>query len=213
MNNRQQVLNNNSDIAICGVYCGNDSIHVGIYWNFEGEQKIFHFLNGQKIPIQDVQEDKFEKYLFNSLPNFPSFLLPSFISLAELISENQVNNFKFKREDVIYNGGKFEFNSGDFNSPEYERIINCGVFVVALLNTFDYALIDWQTWPNQLSTDYLNDWLLEMGIPQAEWSEYYSQVKQIRGKHIIVSPSTANKPSQYIEAENLSSQLIDQLNQ
>lgn len=212
MNNRQEVLDNNIEIAICGAYFGNDSIHVGVYWNLDTEQKIFHFLSGQNIPIQDVQENDFENYFFNPLLDFPDFLLPSLISLSELISENQINNFKFKREDVIYNGGKFEFNSGNFNAPEYERIINCGVFVVALLNTYDYVLINWQTWPNQLSTTYLNHWLARVGIPQNQWSDYYIQVKQIRGKHIIVSPSTISKPSHYNDAEYLANQLIGQLN-
>jgi hypothetical protein len=203
-----EIIRSGNKIAICGKYVSRDTIHVGLYWNSEDEQKIFHFLNGNNIPVEDANNKAFNNYLLNPIENFPESLIPTLAAIAELISENKINNLIFNREGVIYNGGKFEFNTGNYNVSPLEKIMNCGVFIIALLNTFDYTLIDWNSWPNQTQTNYLDNWLLSQNIPNNEWSTFYNQAKTIRGKHIIVCPSTNTKPSSYKEAELLAGQLI-----
>ena len=211
MKNQSEIINSDCNIAICGTHVVNDAIHVGIYWNLENEQEIIHFLNGNKIPVVNAKDACFVNYKFNEIQNFPEKLLPSLAAVAELISENKLNKLRFNREGVIYNGGKFEFNTGNFNASDVEKIMNCGVFVIALLNTFEYKLLDWNSWPNQNNNNYLDDWLTSMNIPKEEWELYYNQVKQIRGKHVIVCPSTPTKPSPVSEAENLANELIASL--
>lgn len=208
MKNKTEIINSDIKIAICGKHVINDAIHVGLYWNSENEKEIIHFLDGDNIPVTDANVVYFNDYLFNPIENFPENLLPSLAAIAELISENKLNNLSFNREGVIYNGGKFEFNTGNFVRPGAERIMNCGVFVIALLKTFDYILLDWNSWPNQINNNYLDDWLNSMSIPQTEWPNYYNQVKQIRGKHVIVCPSTNTKPSPFSEADSLANDLI-----
>ena len=97
------------------------------------------------------------------------------------------------------------------NLKPVEKIMNCGVFIVALLNTFDFKLINWNSWPNQEQTDYLNHWLFLNNIPKSDWIFYYSQSKIIRGKHILVSPSTISKPSNFDDADFLANDLIEKL--
>lgn len=211
MQNKISFFESNYKIAICGKHIKEDAIHVGLYWNFDDKKRIFHFLNGNKIPVQEADSSYFNEYFFNQIDNFPEFLLPSLIAITELISENKINNLIFNRDGVVYNGGKFEFNCGDFIVTPIEKIMNCGVFIVALLNTFDFKLINWNSWPNQIKTDYLNEWLSFNNIPQKDWDLFYSQTKIIRGKHILVSPSTISKPSNFDDADFLAYKLIEKL--
>ncbi|EKT3958622.1 hypothetical protein NTJ28_002638, partial [Flavobacterium psychrophilum] len=166
MESRNTIIANGNKIAICGKHISNDSIHVGLYWNSENEQQIIHFLNGTNIPVDNANSNDFDGYLFNTIKNFPESLIPTLAALAELISENKINNLIFNRQGVIYNGGKFEFNSGNYIVSPLEKIMNCGVFIIALLNTLDYKLIDWDSWPNQTQNDYLDIWLTSKNIPQ-----------------------------------------------
>jgi hypothetical protein len=201
-------------LAICGVKVGGDNVHVGIFWRSEGEAKIIHFQNGNWIPVQEVTDHSFQSFLFNPIENFPSLLLPTLAGLAELISNNQLNGFIFNRVGVIFNGGKFEFQSGAFTGKSpVEKFVNCGVFVILLLNTFDHIILDWQTWPNvdPANLTFLDRWLNANGIAPAERHLYYNMTKAVRGKHVLVSPSTATQPSPYNEAEAAANALLQWL--
>ncbi|RFM36036.1 hypothetical protein [Chitinophaga silvisoli] len=210
------LANNKAEgIAVCGVYCQNDSIHVGLYWNYGGEKMVIHFLNGNNIPVQPVEAPDFAAYLFNTITNFPEFLLPSISAFAELISQNKINGFQFNRAGGMYDGGKFTFSDGAYTGKTWpEKFVNCGVFVIALLNTYDFQLIDWDSWPNvdPLHLDFLSTWLRYYNIPVAEWPLYYNKTRAIRGKHILVSPSTQTHPSRYTETHQLAEELLSQLN-
>lgn len=142
-------------------------------------------------------------------------LIPSLAALAELVSQNILAPFTFNRANVVYEGGKFEQATGGYvYTHTAERVVNCGVFTVGLLKTYDYDLINWDTWPAAppVSSDpYLNHWFDANAVPHQEQEYYYRSAKAIRGKHIIVSPSTPTKPSPYPEAEMLSDQLIVKL--
>lgn len=201
-------------LAVCGTYIKEDAIHVGLFWRSEGEMKIAHFQNGNYIPVQDAQEDYFENYMFNHLEDFPNSLLPTISALTELISENKLNGFIFNRVGVVYNGGKFEYVTGAYNGKtEVEKFINCGVFVIALLNSFDYPLIEWETWPtlSDVNPTFLADWLDAHGIALGDREAFYNMMKEIRGKHIMVAPSAESLPVSFDEADNMANTLIGEL--
>lgn len=205
----------NETLAICGLYLGNDAIHVGIFWYSENEKKVVHFQNGNYIPVENVSENQFENYLFNPIPEFPTSLLPSLSALSELISQNLLNGFTFNRIGVVYNGGKFEYQSGIYTTQSTaEKYVNCAVFVIALLNTYNHQLIDWASWPNTdpANRAFLDNWLAINNIPAANKDSYYNQAKEVRGKHVLVSPSTTTKPSPFPEAQALAEELIIALN-
>lgn len=202
-------------LALCGLHCRGDAIHVGIFWNSEGEKRIIHFQNGKNIPVQDFDDRAFHSYFFNPLTNFPTALFPSLSALAELISTNSDNGFVFNREPVIYNGGKFSFPTGDYNAKcPVEKVVNCAVFVIALLNTYDYPLLDWNSWPD-ISPDsctFLDAWLDYCKIPENRKGHYYKLTKEVRGKHVIVCPDTESAPSVFNDANPLAEKLIHALN-
>jgi hypothetical protein len=202
-------------LAICGVHCPGDAIHVGIFWHSEGEKRIIHFQNGTNIPVEDLENPQFNHFFFNPIRDFPLDVLPSLAALSELISDNDENAFVFNREPVIYNGGKFHFPTGNYEAQSpVEKIVNCAVFVLALLNTYDYQLLDWNSWPN-ISEDnnaFLNSWLDHYNIPHDQRSAYYQMTKEVRGKHVIVCPDTRSSPSPYNEASVLADELIHRLN-
>jgi hypothetical protein len=203
------ILDKDKDFGICGTHIQDDAIHVGIYWNYEGENKILHFLSGDNIPLEDIGIS-FSGYMFNSIHDFEDDLIPSLSAVADLISNNSLNQFIFNKEGIVYDGGKFEIANGNYTiSSESERVINCAAFVVAILNTYNYKLVDWSTWPNPTQTTYLDTWLTNKGIPRSNWCNYYRQTKALRGKHVIVSPETISKPSIYDEANSLADELIN----
>lgn len=212
---RDDFLNdNNEGLAICGVHLRNDAIHVGLFWDSEGERKVVHFQDGNNIPVEDVTNDAFQNYVFNSIPDFPNHLLPSLSAVTELISQNKLNGFIFNRVGVVYNGGKFEFQTGAYTTKSAaEKFVNCAVFVIALLKTFDYTLLDWDSWQNVSLTNrtFLDTWLEDNNIYVDQRESYYNQTKEVRGKHVIVCPSTQTKPSPYNEAQGLADQLINSL--
>ncbi len=212
---QEAILNENDEgVAICGMHYGGDVIHVGLFWHSEGERKIVHFLNGANIPISDADNILFQSYFFNPVPDFKLPLLPTLSALCELISQNKLNGFIFNRVGVVYDGGKFEYLSGAYTAKtEAEKFVNCAVFVIALLNTFDYTLLNWATWPNVSSANrtFLDGWLDTNKIPVEQRESYYNQTKEMRGKHVIVCPNTQTKPSPYDEAQPLADELINNL--
>ena len=206
--------NPNEGIAICGSHVGADAIHVGLFWNYEGETRVIHFLSGQNIPVQEVSDAPFANYFFNPIPDFPADLIPSLSALSELISQNQLNGFTFRRVGLLYDGGKFDFQTGAYTGKTpAEKYVNCAVFVIALLRTYDYILLDWDSWPNAnpANRTFLDQWLNNSGIPARERQQYYNMTKEVRGKHVIVCPGTTTKPSPHMEAQTLADALINDL--
>lgn len=211
MKTRNDFFNGDEEIAICGTYIDKDSIHVGLAWKSEEGNRIIHFLNGRTIPFCSLNLPMFDCYFFKPIEDFPAFLIPSLSALSDLISNNQINNLIFQREGVVYNGGKFEVSSGILSKDhESERIVNCGVFVIALLNTYDYLLLDWESFPlSKPNAYYLDTWLEHQGIRDLEKEYYYRQAREIRGKHVIVCPDIKNLPAKYKEIQPLSEGLIN----
>jgi hypothetical protein len=206
------VLQNGNDcLAICGYYVQGDAVHVGIYWNSENEKRIFHFVNANKIPIEDANLSIFSNYYFSKISDFNIELLPVLAATAELVSENKLNDFSFNRVGAYYDGGKFEFHSGAFTGKTTaEKYVNCGVFAFAFLKTFDHTLIDWQSWPDvdRANLNFLENWLEKQAIPLEERHTYYNKTKIVRGKHILVSPLTKTQPSPYSENEPMAYNFI-----
>lgn len=203
-------------LGICGGYYGDDRIHVGIYINYNNSKKIFHFINGEKILIEDIFDSNFLNYKFILLHEFDIRFLPTLISTAQLISNNKLNNFVFERSGTVYDGGKFEVQYGNFICKTgAEKFLNCGVFVFAFLKTFDYTLLDWDTWDkiDNENLIFLNEWLSSQNIPQQIWNEYYNKTRKIRGKHIFVSPLTESNPSIFSECEYISNKYLQYLGQ
>ena len=110
LDKRDDFIAKDNKIAICGIHIGGDAIHVGIYWNSENEKKIFHFQNGNNIPIVDATHIDFQGYFFNPINDFPENLLPSLAAFSELISENKINNLIFFVTDTTHNGKSLERN-------------------------------------------------------------------------------------------------------
>lgn len=213
---KNQFIESENAIAICGVYIREDAIHVGIALK-EDEAKIIHFLNGERVPYENLELQDFDNYLFAPIIDFNNDLIPSLSALCEIISlDPLVNKLQFSRNNIIYDGGKFNLMSGVFQiNSMIENIVNCGIFVTALLKTYDYNLLDWNTWPNsrpQSISRYLDIWL-SSNISDADREKYYNTSKEIRGKHVIVSPLTQSKPSVYLEAEDLANNLIKELSE
>lgn len=208
------IKNNREGIAICGRYYGSDAVHVGIYWNSEGEKRIFHFNDGDNIPVEDASLPKFTNYYFVEVPNFRNELLPLLAATAELVSNNQLNGFIFNRKGTCYDGGKFEYVNGAFTGKTTpEKFINCGVFAFAFLQSFGVTLIEWLTWPRIRagSLTFLEDWLNAKSIHIPLRIHYYNKTRVVRGKHILSSPLTATQPSEFQENEPTAGVLINWL--
>lgn len=213
--NRESFFDCPSRIAICGIHFEGDAIHVGIAIKEDVEVKIIHFLNGSSIPYESASQNQFEDYFFNVIEGFPEAIIDSMAALCELVTDidgNQ-NEFFFVRNGVIYDGVKFDISTGNYQVTQHiHYLVNCGVFVMAFLHTFNYILLDWNTWPiqNFPYTPYLQAWL--QNVPMEQHESYYNTSRGIRGKHIIVCPDTDTKPSIYQEVLPLSETLIQDLN-
>lgn len=209
---RDQFIATTSDcVAICGGYYQGDSVHVGIYWQSEGERKIFHFLDPTRIHVEEVTDQKFEEYLFNPLHSFHPDHIPFLAALAEDVADNLVNAFVFRREGAYYDGASFAFDSGLFTGATApEKYVNCAVFSFAVFKSLGYTLIDWDSWPSMVPAhaDFLDAWLDSQAIPQAERGAYYAKTKALRGRHLFVSPSTVSRPSDFIENDPLASSFM-----
>lgn len=202
-------------LGICGVHINDDAFHVGIFWRWKDEKsneaKIFHFQNGNYIPLEEASDPKFKPYYINYIPEFEIKDIPTLSAYASLISENRLNNFVFNKEAVVYNGGKFKRDGTYLTKNASERFVNCAVFTFVFLISFgDYILLNWETWPNveMDKLKFLDDWLDKNGIPAEERDAYYACTKALRGKHVIVCPTTKTKPSPYDEANKLADDLI-----
>lgn len=202
-------------IAICGIYLGNSAVHVGIALKDEGLTKVIHFLDGNNIPYVNIFDIKdSEQYYFNPIKDFNNDLLPSMSALCSIISEEpSLNNFNFHRTPIVYNGGKFDIHGFFSNNKKVETLINCAIFSLSILYSYDYLILDWESWPiSENSKNYLDDWFKHFKITDKEEQDYfYNTAKDIRGKHLIACPFTVSKPSVYIETEHISNELISSL--
>jgi hypothetical protein len=201
-----------SGLAICGTYCGADNVHVGICWRLDDESKIVHFECGDIIPLEDISDPKFASYYFNPLESFDFDLVPLFAATAELAAGNAINGFKFNRIGVYYNGGRFEYEKGSFTGKTAaEKYVNCGVYVLLLLQSFEYYPLDWETWPaaTPQNRTFLEEWLNLNNVPADEREPYYRQTKVVRGKHVLISPSTDTQPSPYLENDPMANELVE----
>lgn len=213
---KNEFIESENAIAICGKYLGKDAIHVGIALK-EDEAMVIYFSHGEEIPYESLALQDFDNYLFAPIIDFNNDLIPSLSALCEVISSDPlVNKLQFSRSNIIYDGGKFNLMSGVFQiNSMIENIVNCGIFATALLKTYDYNLLEWNTWPNsrpQSISPYLDIWL-SSNISDADREKYYNTSKEIRGKHVIVSPLTQSKPSVYLETEDLANSLIKELSE
>ena len=133
------------------------------------------------------------------------------MATARLISKKKINGLRFRREGTYYDGGRFEFLTGDFTGKTLpEKFVNCGVFAFALLQTFDCTLLNWSTWPDAdaANRDFLEIWLNEGEVPPHLREAYYHKTKIVRGKHVLASPLTATQPSPYTENEPLANAVV-----
>lgn len=200
-------------IGVFGQYIPNrDAIHTGLFWSWESENKIAHFINTNQILITDFGESVIENCYFNEIPEFEERFIDSLTALAELISLNRLDTLIINVGCVVYKDGKFDMASGFYLvDGEIERIINCAVFVIALLNTYDYKIANVDSWPSvtdATKNTYLEGWLNHFSITGTERDKYYAYNKEIRGKHILVAPSAVAKPANYTEANALSDTLL-----
>ncbi|MBS1601163.1 MAG: hypothetical protein JST42_00750 [Bacteroidetes bacterium] len=212
---RDQFLRDHAEdgVAVCGLYIRGDAVHVGLYWKTGQERKVVHFQAGDNIPVEEVTNPGFQVYLFNPIADFQNEFLPSIAALAELVSQNQLNGFVFNRVGIVYEGGKFDFQSGAFTGKTAaEKFVNCAVFLIALLKTYDYTLLNWESWPNLQPDHALELWLDHHQVPDEQKEPFYSMRKEIRGKHALVAPSTQSKPSEYVETDQMALELIKELN-
>src|SRR5687768_11494989 len=73
-------------VAICGTYCGGDSVHVGIFWSWDNQAKIFHFNSPRQIEHKDASEPEFSSFFFNVISDFKEVLIPSIAGIANAIA-------------------------------------------------------------------------------------------------------------------------------
>lgn len=214
---RDSILKTNSDrLGVCGCYVPNrDSIHTGLFWSLEGDNRFVHFISTNKIEIREISDSKSEEYYFNTISDFPEKLMPSLIPLVELIAGNKLINLELNIENVVYNNGKFSLASGFYlTNNETERFINCAVLVIAILYSYDYTLLCLDSWPivtDDSKRKYLEDWLDTNSIVDpAERDKYYQYNKEIRGKEVLVAPieSTISSPIVFARASELAEEFI-----
>ena len=89
-------------------------------------------------------------------------------AFSELVASNKLNSLKLQVNNAVYDGGKFDIVQGNYMAKSSaEKFINCAVFVISLLKSFDYTIVDWNTFPNPIAgnRNYLDDWLVANNIP------------------------------------------------
>ena len=65
-----------------------------------------------------------------------------------LIKDNNLGDIKISLKSIIYKGNKFDIESGKYIvKQDFENYINCGIFVLAILETYDLKILDWTNWP------------------------------------------------------------------
>jgi hypothetical protein len=144
------------------------------------EAKVFHFDSPKRILFEDATNEPFKEYIISYIVDFDYFLLPAISALANLISENKVNNFQFSREAVVYDGGEFIIDGTYSTKSEIEKYVNCAVFSFAFLKKFDCTLLDWESWPPapKEKATFLENWFIDKGIPEKEKEYYYIFTKR-----------------------------------
>lgn len=199
-------------IGICGeFYPDTERFHVGIFWNKNDDKDVVHLLGTNDVRVQPLSTNIFANYYFAGLKDFYLKELPGLMGLADYISENTENSLHFNMDRIIYNGGKFDISNGNFLTGDGTKsMMNCGVFVLALLETFECKTLHWESWPlAQIDSDYLRGWLDYNGISQNEFQKYYNFTKEIRGKHMISVPFADSRPVDYATSETLSKKIIN----
>lgn len=215
LSKRNHFFSNNTfkGIGLCGSYIPNrDSIHVGIFCDWDDVQQVFHYVSTNDIKVEDIVQPKFEHYYFHFMPFIHHDLIDSILALAELVSQNRINNLNLRIESILYSNSKFCVTTGNYlSSDDAENLINCAIFVIAIFKSYDIDLLDVENWPSvpeNLRTSYLDDWLNHNGIPINDRDRYYKMNKEIRGKHVFMTPLATNLPSSHIELEELSSKFL-----
>ncbi|WP_461630868.1 hypothetical protein [Labilibaculum euxinus] len=217
---RDEILRSDQrGIGIAALYVPppRNSVHVGVFCNWDDFQNVVHFKNTNDIEIANLNLAKFDIYKYSWLSDFPELLIDSLLATVELINENEDNTLVLDLKSIVYNGGVFEIATGKYiiqTTPECQ--MNCGVFVMALLETYDYQLINWESWPAvtiQNRNDYLEGWLTDLNIPSDTREEFYHFNREIRGRHIMASSQFGNISSEYNVVEASSQQLMDYFTQ
>ena len=171
LRNRDTYLATNPHgLALCGVYVPpNEAVHVGLSCLKDAENKILEFNGTNQIIYLDTTHQRYNNFYFCPIPNFPEEYLDSIMGLFRILGKNVPNDFRLMVTSPIYNGGTFELPKGNFvATSNAEKFINCAVFVVALLKTYDYQLVDWNSFPDLTNEQmvFLSDWLTENNVPQ-----------------------------------------------
>lgn len=200
-------------LAVCGVYVpSNDAVHVGLFCRKDAERRILEFNGTNQIIYLDPANRRYDDFYFCPIPDFPDEYLDSIIALFRVLGKNLLSDFKLMVTTPVFNGGTFEMPDGNFiATSNAEKFINCAVFVLAILNTYDYQLVDWDSFPELRDEQkaFLLDWLTYNNVPQHLHPICYRQSKALRGRHVLISPNTPGKPAIYAHIEPLSNQLID----
>ena len=188
-----------------------NGIHVGLYWIKDSDKNFIHFKGRNKIEIKPPSNLK--KYFGIKLNEFDEDFIPSLISLVNLIKDNNLGDIKISLKSIIYKGNKFDIESGKYIvKQDFENYINCGIFVLAILETYDLKILDWKNWPKVSEfnkNEYLQVWLEENEIPEKDYIKYYNFNKEIKGKHILASPLTNKIPAKYKATEKKSNEILD----
>ena len=199
-------------LAIVGTHIQNEAFHVGLHISSEDENKIIHFIAPNNIPFANGDDPYFGNYLFNRISKgYDIDTLPTLSAMCDLISKNALNSFKFKKEFVMYAGGKFKISTGKYIvQRERENYINCAVFIIGILKTFDLHLLDWDSFPNLSvnNTNLLQDWLNSNNIPPNDHVFYHKMTKEVRGSHVFVAPSVDQLPASADQIKPLSDALL-----
>jgi hypothetical protein len=200
-------------IGLCGYYVpARDSVHVGIFIDHLLTKEIVHFWGANDIRIEHISLPHFANYYFLPLKDFPKKDIISLSVFAELIKSNSFNNLQLNIGAIAYNGAIFNVRGDYVIKSEIETVINCGVFVIALFESFKFKLLDWNTWPSVSASERIpnmEDWLNYVGIPLSARQSYYNINKEIRGKHVFATTKSKNRPASFWEIEKLAEKIIN----
>ncbi len=206
-------------VGVCGIYVPHrESCHVGLFWMLDGKDEIVHLNATNQILLNRISDDGIiKKFYFNKITNFNKDLIYSLQPLLKRIIDNKVNTLILNPESAVFTNGKFEYADGIFVTNDGSEsvincaVINCAIFVLAILNSFNYKLVDADSWPDvtdESKKKYLDDWLNAQKIATEHREGYYKYNKEIRGKHVLAAPTNSVNPVKHCEAESLSKALI-----
>ncbi len=205
-------ISENPQVGILGkLTTDRKGIHVGFYWIHNNSKKFLHFIQKGKIELNDPNE--LLNYYGLEVPEFKKDLIPSLISFTKLIQANNLGTISVNLTSVIYKGNKFRISDGKYIvDKEFENSISCGVFVLALFETYNHTLLKWESWPTVTDANknpYLQFWLEEGNIPDNEQEPFYNFNKEIKGKHVISSTLVKPNPSEFEPIEKVSNEVFD----